>query len=410
MTNETKAANKNSQKTYYQLSTSSVAGKWESEAIDADMKLRTLKIQIYPNKQQKLIINEWIDTSRYVYNKTVRIIKDGNTINKFNLRNKLVTYKNRDGCINPNINEWEINTPKDVRAGAVFEVCNAHKSASANTKNYEMTYRKKSSNKQTLIITEAMLKFNKDTYTFSLAPTFIKDEIVIGKRTINMIKKKYPDLTINNEAKLTRINNEYYLNIVIPTKIGKKEKLVNYCGVDPGVRTFITTFGNNGCVEYKHRQKLLNKLNYQIDIMKASKKRIRKRAYNKREKRKANIITDFQWKTANDLLKDNDVIFYGNIKSHGIVKNSNNPYLKRNLNDIKHYQMKQKLAYKANINHKIVFFIDESYTTKTCSICGCLNNPRESSIYTCSSCNTIMGRDINAAKNILMKGINQHII
>ena len=44
-----------------------------------------------PNKQQKIVIDEWIDTSRYVYNKTVKLVRDGHKINHFELRDKLVT-------------------------------------------------------------------------------------------------------------------------------------------------------------------------------------------------------------------------------------------------------------------------------------------------------------------------------
>lgn len=38
-----------------------------------------------------------------------------------------------------------------------------------------------------------------------------------------------------------------------------------------------------------------------------------------------------------------------------------------------------------------------------------MNHPGYSEIYSCSQCNKNIGRDINAAKNILMKGIIEHL-
>ena len=82
--------NKNSLKTYYQLSTSIVAGKWKKEPIKPN-NLKALKIKMTLTNQQKTIIDEWINTSRYVYNKTIQLINKGHPIDHFQLRDKLVT-------------------------------------------------------------------------------------------------------------------------------------------------------------------------------------------------------------------------------------------------------------------------------------------------------------------------------
>jgi hypothetical protein len=82
--------NKNSLKTYYQLSTSIVADKWEKEAIKPN-NVKALKIKMTLTNQQRTIIDEWINTSRYVYNKTINLINNGHPIDHFQLRDKLVT-------------------------------------------------------------------------------------------------------------------------------------------------------------------------------------------------------------------------------------------------------------------------------------------------------------------------------
>jgi IS605 OrfB family transposase len=133
--------------------------------------------------------------------------------------------------------------------------------------------------------------------------------------------------------------------------------------------------------------------------------RLRKIAFLKREYKKEHLINELHWKTINDILNTNDVICYGNINSHNIVKNSNNKHLNRAANDLKFYKFRQKLEYKASILNKKLILVNEAYTSKTCSFCGCIYNVKESKVYKCSKCQNIIDRDINAAKNILLKGL-----
>ena len=433
---------------------------------------KIIKIPLLLNKNQKVIFNEWLNTSNYIYNKTVEYIKNGQPVNFFNLRDLLVTnitkktsgeyksfdeiinklkkekidiyqeikqdpnnkdkikklddkqqeiniqnqkrrdlVKNIKGCKNKNINNWELNTPKEIRACAVNDVCKAHKTGfsqleSGLIKFFNMKYRKKINQKQSLTIPSNYLKLNNNH--IKIAPKFFKDDcnIKIGKSTIKKIKDK--NILINHDCKLIKHKNKFWLYILTNEKQqqNKPVKLINYCGIDPGVRTFLTVFGNNGCLEYKHNKLLFNKLNYQIDSIKRSKKiRIKKKAFTKRENKKINVINEVHWLSINSLLKNNDIIFYGDIKSHDIVKHKKNHNLNRAVNDLKFYTFKERLLYKANQQNKIVKLVNEAFTTQTCSFCGANNKPKQLETYNCLSCNKIFGRDINASKNILMKGI-----
>ena len=167
----------------------------------------------------------------------------------------------------------------------------------------------------------------------------------------------------------------------------------------------MSTFGNQGAMEYEHNQKYLMKLDRKKASLKKYSRNIRKAKLNKLEKRKESMINELHWKTITHLLKNNDFLFYGNIKSHGIVKNGKNKRLNTDLNNLKFYQFKERLLYKAEEKNKKVYVINEEYTTKTCSFCGCMNEPGSSKVYQCTTCRKQVGRDINASKNILMKGI-----
>ena len=123
------------------------------------------------------------------------------------------------------------------------------------------------------------------------------------------------------------------------------------------------------------------------------------------ERKKEHIVDELHWKTINNIISSNDVIFYGDIKSHNIVKKGKNKSLNKNFNDLKFYVFRERLLYKASLNSKMVIKINEAFTTKTCSCCGTMKDVGSSKTYDCDYCKAVLDRDFNASKNILMKGI-----
>jgi putative transposase len=181
-----------------------------------------------------------------------------------------------------------------------------------------------------------------------------------------------------------------------------------------GVRTFATLYGNKGIKELHFSEETLDNLNKKLDrirkkrsrpLQKNKRLRCRRRNINRLERRKENIIDELHWKTIHCILNENNLIFYGDFKSHGIVKDGKNRHLNRRINDLKFHKFKTRLIEKCEERNRMFFLVQENHTTKTCSICGTLNDPRRSKVYNCSSCKVKLGRDQNAAKNILMKGI-----
>lgn len=429
---------------------------------------KTIKIKIYPNLKQKAILDEFINTSRYVYNLTIEKIKQGHKANFQTLRDLLVTSQtkkkhteyqikkqeidmlhqeikltanknqktNLEQIIkvknielrnsikqfsyikNPNIKDWELNTSKRIRANAVKQACDAWKSAHTNLKRgniryFNIGYRKKTDVKQTIELSPEELSMENGIVKI-LPQTFLRDCILkIAKK--NTVKHK--NLVINHNTDLVRHKGEYYLHILAKTALQNTSIGKKVCGIDPGIRTFATVYGCSTITEYRHDKDKLGRLNNKIDLLKQRriknyfkirKRRIRKRCFDRLERYKYNMIDQLHWDFVNDLLKYNDVIYYGDIKSHDIVKDGKNKILNRNFNDLKFYKLKQRLAYKAGLQGKHVSYIKENYTIKTCSACGVLNQYVGcSDTFHCKSCLMTTGRDWNAAKNIKMKGFLQ---
>ena len=479
--------NKNSLKTYFQLSTSTVANKWEKEVIPTGL-LKSLKIKLKPSTKQRKILDEWLNTSNYVYNKTVETIyKCNHPANFQGLRDKLVTANTKKNNIeyieitnrikllsseknvlkkelkdlhaklkhhmivslnklrtlskmiteketlikqenvnlrtaskklssekNGNIQEWELNTPKEVRAGAVNDVCKAIKTGISNLKvgnirHFRLGFRKKTESHQCVLIPK---NFIKNKYgKIQLAPEFFKEDCFfkMGKNTL----KKHKKLEINYDSRIIKNMNSYWLIVPIPVIVKEKTTPVNYCGIDPGSRTFMTVFGNNGCMEYEHNETKLKFLDKKISVLKNraldKNKRIPKQKITKIEQKKENYINELHWKVIKNIVSTNDFIFYGDIKSHDIVKNGKNRTLNTSMNNLKFYKFKQRLLFKATEHSKKVFVVNEAFTTQTCSFCGTMYKPECSKIYSCGYCKRKIGRDVNAAKNMLIKGIKENL-
>ena len=450
-----------------------LADKWEKGAMPT-VNLKTLKIKFYPTPKQKLLLDKFIDTSRFVYNRTLEYINNGHKINFNDLRDLLVTentkkgmdeYKEFDVVINdlkkqkketkdvdqikhfeeqikavhkqrrdkmkqydysknPLIHEFETETPKDIRSNAVNRCCDAFKTGftnlkKGNIKHFKMKYKKKSDKTQSIELTPKII--SSQDGKIKIAPETFKDECVL--KTHKPIKK----FKIDHNVDILRKNNEYYVHLSVPTDAMECDSLETVAGIDLGIRTFATVHSQNSSsitiAEYKHRSDLLKKFNLKINLMKyqkhtlyvedaqrealykPGKKRIRKKQIAKQEKKKVDLVDRLHWDFINHVLSNNDVVYLGDIKSRDMVKGGKNKYLNVAFNDLKFHKLKQRLIYKAYVQGKKVFLVPEHYTTKTCSCCGTINNNVGSKeVFECEHCKMVTGRDMNASKNMKLKG------
>ena len=320
--------------------------------------------------------------------------------------------KKYDSTRNPLIHSFETETPKDIRACAVKRCCDAFKTGFSNLRNgnikhFNLKYKKKTDKIQSFELTPKIISIKEGK--LRIAPESFGDECVLKTH------KSLKDLKIENNniyIFILRCRNEYYVHLSIPTEPKACESLERIAGVDLGIRTYATVHsGNDTIIEYKHRSDLLKKFNLKINLLKYQKrkKRTRKKQITKQEKKKIDCL---HWEFINHLLKNNDVIYLGDIKSdiyENIVKGGKIKFLNVAFNDLKFYILKQRLIYKASVQGKKVFLVPEHYTTKTCSCCGTINSIKEDmvgskEVFECAHCKMVTGRDMNASKNMKLKG------
>ncbi|WP_293293074.1 transposase, partial [Microcoleus sp. PH2017_13_LAR_U_A] len=66
-----------------------------------------------------------------------------------------------------------------------------------------------------------------------------------------------------------------------------------------------------------------------------------------------------------------------------------------------HYRFKQIIKHQADKNGSIVVDVSEAYTSKTCGNCGHIHRKLGGSkVFKCPNCQTVIGRDLNGARNI----------
>jgi putative transposase len=408
---------------------------------------------MYPTKQQKEILKQWMGTYRYVYNQICNHIKSqseplkvvNNTkeltvrfINEFEPDSEMITCQGIDdgnpckkthrasklGCpnhrpkdlpktqldVNPNIPTWTMETPKDIRKEAIFELRTAYKSALSNLKSgnidrFQIGFKTKKKN-YPITIPKTAIRFN-DKNNLVIYPSYKLDEIKISKRQ----KKK--DLTkIDKECKIQYKDNKWY--ILIPHE--PKPKIViperTVCALDPGARCFQTLYSPEGVIKFQHNRELLNRLHKKLDHLQSlrSKKWIRSNNY-KRIRQKIYckigwIVDQIHYSTINELKHYNHILLPTFESQELVSKNRLRSKTNRELMSLQHYTFKQRLKSSLYFQQDTkLYLVSEAYTSKTCTRCGVLNDIGSNEIYHCKECGLVIDRDINGARNILLKNI-----
>lgn len=430
---------------------------------------KTLSLTFHPTEEQKVMLDRSLRISNYVYNKTVNVINGsrGQKFSKLDLRDKLVTANTRKGCelfckvsqakarieklvkelarsknfkmvvkavmikrkylsfvkcwyrhvksqtppmANASLKLFEESVHKDIRANAVFECFTNYMNCieaikAGRIRFFKLKYRSRAKQKWSMGLTKKIIKLENGNIRFT--DSKLSDKTI---RFANRTRKVLRSVQEIKDCKITKVNGVYTLRLPVVIDISEVIDYKKVVGIDPGVSTFLSMYTPDKSVFIKQtdKPKRIDRLRKRIKWLRKNKqrKRIRRSLLNKLDDLQKNVIDELHWKSINYLVKNYNLIFSEHFQTQGFVKGGKSKCLNRDTNNLKPYLFRQRLQYKALSLGKIVSVVDAHNTTKTCSSCGAIKHMKLSDrIYRCSPCNQAFDRDVNASKNILLKGL-----
>lgn len=402
-----KPLNKNSQK----ISWKSLP--FSPPDITAGEDIKTWKVRFYPNKEQRTFLDKCFYVHRYFYNQSVEYTKTNHTTSDITIKNNL---KIKNNALE---HQWMKDVPFDTRNEAIRNFVGSYKAS--------LELRKKG------YIKHFDMKFltKKDNNVCYMSKNTLKDITKNNERRITICKRKIKSkLNFRNRDKIDNLtpdgiypitqdkSGKYYICLVKkyknkPSNIESKDEFV---ALDPGVRTFQTYFSQQECGTIGDKMNLqVRKLNTKIDKLEALKAVSRsKTRYNLNKRclllrsKITNKVNDLHWKTASFLTKRYKVIFLPNFRVKQLCMKNPNKKVNREMCNLSHYKFKERIKYKAKLNNCTVIDCCESYTSKTCTNCGVLNDVGSKKLYHCKACKKNIDRDLNGARNIFIRCLTKY--
>lgn len=381
------------------------------------VKCKDLHVQLFLTSEQKKIINSWLEDYRQIYNATLRYIK--NTVNKD------MTLKQ----VKESLNFYKVRLALYDRKHEIL--CNNKSTSYVNDmdqainlacRNYKVAHKLYKLKKIKHFRLRLWRKQKRSKYMDISYERFCDNTLKrVGTIKTSYNGEHFPLKKLNHWCKIIYKDNSYLLCVpydIIPyktcMKVENKKEKQKVIALDPGVRTFMTGISESGTLQIsnnlqdeigsylKRKDKILGNENIPDNIKKKNELMINRKIKNK--------INDLHWKGINYLVNNYDTILIGNMSSKSVSskRKSLNKMSKRVLLSSSLFNFRLRLKYKCDVkkvNYKIV---NEWKTSLTCSCCANIKTSQElgsNKIYNCSNCKSVMDRDINASRNILIKSL-----
>lgn len=349
---------------------------------------RSRKIRVYPTQEQKKILNNWFGASRFAYNKTVEFLKQPNT---------KAQWKSIKTDLLHEMPEWSKEVPYQIKSVAIRDCCqavsNAKKKFKQTGKFQEVKFRSKKRGDNNLFIPQSAVS-EKGVY-----------HTILGK-----LKTAEPLWKPKHDCRLVFQNGRYFVVVPIDVPVKRPDsQRLSACSLDCGVRTFQTVFSKELILKVgDHDFQRIFRYCYALDKLISRKKRERSNKFNKAMQRirwkVRDLIDEIHNKLTVVLCRMFDVIYIPTFETHDMVSKLRHK-TSRAMLGWAHYRFKMKLKSKAEEYSCRVIDCTEEYSSKTCGECGEISSIGGKEVWTCKYCGCMHDRDINGARNILLKQI-----
>ncbi|AOY79513.2 transposase [Moorena producens JHB] len=370
--------------------TSSLVASTDSESTGQ----KSRKIRIFLSAEQRYLVRKWFGVSRYVFNKTVKILQDGEV--------KANWFAIKTGILN-DLPEWCKEVPYQIKSIAIKDACTAVREA-------------KKKYKKTGQINRVRFRSRKNPVQSCYIPKSAVSEKGIYHTKLGGLtfSEALPDN--RGDCRLTSNNGDYHLTVPHQTTQKNAENQGRVVAIDPGVRTFLTFFSENsigkiGHGDFSRIQRLcshLDNLLSKISKTKRNQKRRMRKAARRIVIRIQNLVNELHHKAARFLVDSFDVILLPTFETSEMSKKGKRRIRSktvRNLLTFSHFRFKEFLKHKASETGKTVVDVCEAYTSKTVSWTGEMVNIGGSKTIKSKIDGLIMDRDINGARGIFLRAL-----
>ena len=356
------------------------------------MKRIAFKYRIYPNNAQKEFFAKCFGCVRFFYNKS---LSDMNDIYKSTGKFKNITpasYK-EDYSFLKEIDSLALSNAQ-LNRNTAFKSFFSHRSGFPK-------YKSKRNDQSYTTNNQGSIKVSDNNRYISI-PKCPRIRIKMHRSFEGNIKS----ITVSRTT-----DNKYYMSLLVETEIEPLKTTENMIGLDLGIKDLIVDSNGHKYKNHKYLTKSQSRLAKEqrklSKMVKGSNNRNKQRIkIAKLHKHIQNQRNDYLHKLSRQIIDENQVIVLEDLKVKNMEQNNK---LARNITDASWSRLVYMLTYKANWYDRTVVKVPNNYpSSQLCSICGYQNSITKSlniRKWTCPECGTVHDRDVNAAKNILSKGI-----
>ena len=373
--------------------------KWHRTS-DKDLLIRSFKFRLYPTRKQSLQMRLHLGICRELYNAALQERRDA-----WRLAKKSIRYLDQQNAL-PEVKQSRPDVA-EVHSQVLQNVLQRVNLA------FEGFFKRLKENKGKAGYPRFRHQDSYFSMCFSQATKVRVEARKLHLPWYGKIKVKAHRLLQGTPKTLTLFleNDKWYASISCEMgekpKIDLKPKTVR--AIDLGLKSLVTDSQGGMIAPAKHYRSAESQLAMTSRKFAAShyKNLKLKNALKALHQKVKNQRIDFLHKLSNLLLKDTDLLGIEDLKIRNMVKSSN---FSKSIYDASWGRLKIILAYKAESAGKLMISVDPTLTSQFCS--GCKTKVRKTlgeRWHKCHHCCLELDRDVNAARNILARAIEQAI-